>query len=104
MGSESSTASDNSSSNSNDDRCNHGWNANDLHYDIRPNDTVETVHYKNEYNDASDRTLSFEPAGDDAASSIVQSFIDGHTLRNAESNIEQGCGDCKNECQGDDCQ
>ena len=74
--------------------CDHGGNS-DLRYDHHRGDSLATTHYKNEVNAALDRAESFSPSGGDALSSSAQSFVDAHTLKNAEKNIAPGCGKCK---------
>ena len=84
-----------SENDSNNNQCGHGWNSDSMRYDHQSRDNHETIHYKNEYNSAADRTESFSPAGEGPVSSIVQSFLDGNTLRNSETHIKEGCGECK---------
>ena len=92
MGTDSSSERNESSSN---DRCDHNFNNESLRYDTHANDNMATIHYKTETNSALDRAESFEPSGPDGLSSIANSFVDGSTLRNADTNIGEGCGKCK---------
>lgn len=78
--------------------CRHGFN-DDLRFDHRAGDTLETTHAKNEFNAAADRAESFESSGHGALDSAVQSFLDGHTLQSTPDTIAQGCG----ECHGENC-
>lgn len=77
----------------NSDSCDHGGNS-EARYDHVKGDSLATTHYKNEANAALNRAESFSPSGPDQLSSGVQSFVDAHTLKNAERNIAPGCGKC----------
>ena len=53
------------------------------------NDSLESTHLKNDYNDAADRFLSFESQ---SPTTIIQDMATVHT---APSNISDACNNCK---------
>jgi len=91
MGNESSNANsnDNASSDntlegkgvSDSGKCDHGYEG--PQYNHLNNDSLESTHIKNDYNDAVDRTLSFEPQSP-------------ATIHSAPSDISDACNNCKN--------
>jgi hypothetical protein len=88
MGNESSNTNTNTNDNTNTtENCNHGYEG--PSYNHLNNDSLESIHLKNDYNDATDRTLSFEPQ---SPATIIQDMV---TIHNAPSNISDACNNCK---------
>ena len=89
-------------SSSQSNNCDHNWNSDDRRYDHHEKDSIATIHYKNEHNEALDRVETFGPSGDTQAEEAVINFRDGYILTHAKENVAEGCGKCKDNKSADE--